>query len=303
MKAPFLLENHRFMDNYNDIISKDKLFSRGIMISYYRDTNQTYDEQIKILLRTYNAQFVNYDDRDCIYLYAIAHNQLIGALIVRHAWDWATIGNIYYQNNQVLDDLIQKAWQYYQEKAVGIKFFTQVLEQFNDFVSAGFKQVNQIYYDDEFIYYYADLTKLKEKSIDNDILLCHEPIEVYQEILDQHVYNFKKKHQINDDVIGRFDMAALDEEKCIGGIQCEHYENILYINRLVVDTNYKNRAIGSHLINEAIQYAIKNNLKFIELGTVEFQARPFYEKFGFKVVHTRNNNPKGYKNYSMIKKL
>ena len=41
----------------------------------------------------------------------------------------------------------------------------------------------------------------------------------------------------------------------------------------------------------------------MNLGTVEFQAKNFYEKIGYSVILTKENDPKGYKSYTMIKKL
>jgi len=39
------------------------------------------------------------------------------------------------------------------------------------------------------------------------------------------------------------------------------------------------------------------------LGTCEFQAKGFYEKLDFEVVYDRENNPKGYKSYTILKRL
>ena len=45
------------------------------------------------------------------------------------------------------------------------------------------------------------------------------------------------------------------------------------------------------------------SIKFLELGTTEFQAKPFYEKLGYKVVHEMDDYPKGYKCYTLFKEL
>ncbi len=45
------------------------------------------------------------------------------------------------------------------------------------------------------------------------------------------------------------------------------------------------------------------NVYSINLGTVEFQAQEFYSKLGYKTVFIKENDPKGYKSYSLIKKI
>jgi ribosomal protein S18 acetylase RimI-like enzyme len=78
---------------------------------------------------------------------------------------------------------------------------------------------------------------------------------------------------------------------------------MLYINRLAVDPKYRNHLIGTTLVTHAIHYAKEKGIKLVMLGTCEFQARGFYEKLGFKVVYERDNNPKGYKSYTMLKRI
>ncbi|MCR3906730.1 MAG: GNAT family N-acetyltransferase [Tenericutes bacterium] len=270
---------------------------------YLIDEEKKYEEAIKTLLRSYNSNFATYDDRDCIYLYKIEQNRLVGALTVHYSWDWATIGHVFYENTQILQQMIQKAWNYYQNKAFGIKSFTKVKEQFNDFLTAGFKQVNAIYYPNGDTYYYADLTSIKVDNNENTVTLTNEAIEKYQKIIDQKVKQFNQTYQINDEIIKRFDIAALEDQQCIGGIQCELYENLLYVDRLVVDKTYRKNHVGTELMNRAIEFAKLNKCQVIELGTTSFQAKPFYEKFGFKVVHMRENNPKGYQSFTMMKKM
>ena len=113
---------------------------------------------------------------------------------------------------------------------------------------------------------------------------------------------YRKTYRINDPV-GRFDVAAIIDDKCIGGIQCEMDEDSMTISRIAVDPVHRGKGIGSNLIENAIDHARSLGLKTITLGTSEFQGRPFYESFAFKVIHKRDDNPKGYKNYTMIKEL
>lgn len=64
--------------------------------------------------------------------------------------------------------------------------------------------------------------------------------------------------------------------------------------------SHKGKGIGRALLKRVIDEAKAKNLDYIELGTTSFQAKGFYEKLGFKVVHTRKNNPKGYLSYTLV---
>ena len=96
---------------------------------------------------------------------------------------------------------------------------------------------------------------------------------------------------------------ALDGDQCIGGVSGDIYEKTIYVSRLAVDPLYKNQKIGSKLMSFVEEEANMRGIKFIELGTTDFQARPFYEKLGYKVVHETDDYPKGYKCYTLIKEL
>lgn len=274
------------------------------MITYKRDIDKTYDLSIKTLLRSYNAKFVeNNNNTDCIYLYALDQENLVGSLTVSYVWDWATINNIYYENRSILEHLIQKAWDYYKNKAVGTKLFTLDQEQLNHFLSVGFKHVNTIDYLDDKKFFFADLIHKEEKILnDYKIIQTFEPIEDYQNFVNLQLDIFNKKHNIPD-LTEHFDMVVLSNNDCIGGIQSELYGKSLYVNRLVVHETFRKNDIGTELMNQLLEYAKVNHVEFIQLGTSGFQARGFYEKFGFKVFHTRTNSPRGYNNYSMIKYL
>ena len=54
-------------------------------------------------------------------------------------------------------------------------------------------------------------------------------------------------------------------------------------------------------MNMIEEEATQKGVKLFSLGTAEFQARPFYEKLGYKVVMTLPNNPVGYECYTMRK--
>jgi ribosomal protein S18 acetylase RimI-like enzyme len=49
--------------------------------------------------------------------------------------------------------------------------------------------------------------------------------------------------------------------------------------------------------------AQKLGIEWLQLGTTSFQARAFYERLGFHVIHTMHDYPKGFDIYTLIKKV
>jgi hypothetical protein len=50
-------------------------------------------------------------------------------------------------------------------------------------------------------------------------------------------------------------------------------------------------------------YAVERGCTDAFLDTFGFQARPFYEKLGYRVFGTLENHPAGYRHYFMTKQL
>ena len=95
-----------------------------------------------------------------------------------------------------------------------------------------------------------------------------------------------------------------DEDKIIGGCIMEIDSwKIAELDLLWVDEKYRRRGLGSALIREAERAACEKGCYAMTLGTFDFQARPLYEKHGYKVVGNIKNWPKGHENYSMMKRL
>ena len=73
---------------------------------------------------------------------------------------------------------------------------------------------------------------------------------------------------------------------------------------LWVEETYRRQGIGSVLIRAAERAARERGCRLMTLGTLDFQARPLYEKFGFTVCGTTEDCPtKGHMHYDMIKRL
>ena len=56
-------------------------------------------------------------------------------------------------------------------------------------------------------------------------------------------------------------------------------------------------------MKRAENYAIERGCTDAFLDTFSFEARPFYEKLGYRVFGTLENHPVGYQHYFMTKKI
>ena len=273
------------------------------MIKYIKDLDKTFEQDLIKYLREHNEKFTGKVEFKNVYAYLVEDNHLVGAIQLSYGWDWASVSKVFYLNRVVLRKLMSRVFNEIKETALGIKFFTPIKSRYDDFISIGFIHANELKnlgeYDE---FYYANLSTMnKEENVD-DVLLSYEPHEDYQKILDQEDKTFDKKHNIKDKQ-GEFMWVALDDQVCVGGVSGDYYEKTVYVSRLAVNPTYKLQGIGTKLMRMVEDDARSKGFKFIELGTTDFQARAFYEKLGYHVIHTMPNYPKGYNCYSLIKSL
>ena len=94
------------------------------------------------------------------------------------------------------------------------------------------------------------------------------------------------------------------EGAIIGGCLLEIDEwNVADLDILWVDERYRRQGLGSMLIRKAEQTAVENGCVLMLLGTFDFQARPLYEKHGYRVYGVLEDFPEGHCNYSLMKRL
>ncbi|HJD61415.1 MAG TPA: GNAT family N-acetyltransferase [Rickettsia endosymbiont of Columbicola hoogstraali] len=57
----------------------------------------------------------------------------------------------------------------------------------------------------------------------------------------------------------------------------------VYITSLFVDENHRNKKYGSMLMEKAEELVHERGCNFVVLSTMDFQAKPFYEKLGINL--------------------
>jgi GNAT superfamily N-acetyltransferase len=89
----------------------------------------------------------------------------------------------------------------------------------------------------------------------------------------------------------------------MGGLLGEIWAAWLHIKTLALATPARGRGFGRELMERAELYAIERNCTDAFLDTFSFQARPFYEKLGYRVFGMLENHPAGHQHYFMTKRL
>ncbi len=101
-----------------------------------------------------------------------------------------------------------------------------------------------------------------------------------------------------------FTIYAEDKNKeIIGGI-CGSYANAhMKIEWVWIDEQYRSQGLGRKIFHHLDEFALAKNCKYIDLETLEFQAKDFYQKLGFNLIATLPNWCAGYDSYIMRKFL
>ncbi|PAB60263.1 GNAT family N-acetyltransferase [Anaeromicrobium sediminis] len=94
-----------------------------------------------------------------------------------------------------------------------------------------------------------------------------------------------------------------EDDNKIGGISATTHGNWLEITFLWVDENLRGQKIGSKLLKDVEEEAIKRGCKYSFLDTFSFQARDFYIKLGYEEVFTLEEYPLTSKRHYFVKEL
>jgi ribosomal protein S18 acetylase RimI-like enzyme len=93
------------------------------------------------------------------------------------------------------------------------------------------------------------------------------------------------------------------KNRVVGGLLAYTFGDWLHIEILWVEESFRNKDNGTKLLRMAENEAIKRGCKHVDLDTMSWQARPFYEKQGYTVFATLDNYPEGHRRHFMKKDL
>ena len=99
-------------------------------------------------------------------------------------------------------------------------------------------------------------------------------------------------------------LALRDAEgAAVGGLVAESYYEWMFIRLLAVPDAYRGQGWGTRLLQAAEASARRRGLTGIWLDTFGFQARPFYERHGFRCFGGIDDYPAGWGRFFMQKRL
>lgn len=102
----------------------------------------------------------------------------------------------------------------------------------------------------------------------------------------------------------KFAVFAKDEQgKILGGIRANAFWNYCIIELLWLSKDSRGLGVGTKLMNANEKFAKEHGFNYVRTETLSFQAKPFYEKLGFKVFGELPDYPKGHTTYCLIKAL
>ncbi len=121
------------------------------------------------------------------------------------------------------------------------------------------------------------------------------------------IQTFNQDH-LTDDVVFEPDtkfavFARNDENKVVGGIRATAFWNYCIIELLWLADETRGSGIGSQLMAQAEFFAKEKGFYYMRTETLSFQAKPFYEKLGYRVFGQLEDYPQGHTTYCLVKKL
>ena len=100
-----------------------------------------------------------------------------------------------------------------------------------------------------------------------------------------------------------FVFARDDDGTVTGGLRASCFWNVLHIEVMWIAEGVRGNGIGTTLLERAEAFAVDRGYELALLETASWQARPFYEKHGYKLVATIPEYPKGHAMHVLTKRL
>lgn len=112
--------------------------------------------------------------------------------------------------------------------------------------------------------------------------------EEFYKIIDTEFNKFATKNGVSCDY-RPFNFIAKEDNKVVGIITGHSYYKEVHIGDIIIFEEYRNKHIGTKLIETVEKYYKNKGFENINLTTYNFQAPEFYKKCGFQVEFIREN--------------
>lgn len=94
-----------------------------------------------------------------------------------------------------------------------------------------------------------------------------------------------------------------DQSEIVAGAAAKTFGLWMLLDNLWVHETLRGRNMGTKILAMLESAAVERGCRYVLLDTLNFQARPFYERLGYKVHWTQENYPKDGCKYFMVKEL
>lgn len=101
----------------------------------------------------------------------------------------------------------------------------------------------------------------------------------------------------------KFVLQAISKNKIIAGAAGKTFGLWLLLDNLWVSEELRRQGYGRQILEAVENLGRERGCQWVLLETLNFQARPFYEKFGYSLQWTQENYPRDGKKYFMTKEL
>ncbi|MCF0147767.1 MAG: GNAT family N-acetyltransferase [Clostridium sp.] len=130
-----------------------------------------------------------------------------------------------------------------------------------------------------------------------------ELTDLQLEDIERRLSDYDKNH-IKYEMSGSIRIGVLDNNVLIAGADaCITAFKILYVSTVFVNEDYRNKRIGTLLMNEIERRANILGANIIRLDTFDWQGRDFYLSLGYEEVGSYENKIDGFSEYFFIKRL
>ncbi|GGC77253.1 GNAT family N-acetyltransferase [Enterococcus wangshanyuanii] len=121
------------------------------------------------------------------------------------------------------------------------------------------------------------------------------------ELLSEHQLEEK---QIPSESNSDFSLALYDDGHYLGGVTANKWMNITHISLLALVNSARGKGYGTQLLKKAEAFAAKKGAAIITIHTQDYQAKTFYEQFGYSVFGKLDDVPfEGTTKFYLMKKI
>ena len=98
-------------------------------------------------------------------------------------------------------------------------------------------------------------------------------------------------------------LTKSDSGEVVGGLRATCFWNTLHIELLWLAEDVRGSGMGRQLVEAAEAFARDQGCENAFVETTSWQARPFYEKNGYRHIATLNGRPRGHASHYLTKAL